>query len=262
MSSAQLVAAGILLSRISGLLRDVVFANYLGTSPFASAFRAALRMPNVLQNLLGEGTLSASFIPVYSKLIERGEGEAAGRLAGAIFALLVALAGGLALFGVIMAPVLVSLFMPGFEGEQREVTIQITRIVFPMAGLLVLSAWALGILNSHRRFFVSYTAPVLWNAAMIAVLLLVGPGMGQRSLVIAVAWGALVGGALQFLVQLPWILRLERDLRIGWDMRSTLHRRPCCAMRGPPSWAAASSSSAAGWTWCWRRSSSTAPLRH
>jgi putative peptidoglycan lipid II flippase len=132
MSSAQLVAAGILLSRISGLLRDVIFANYLGTSQYASAFRAALRMPNVLQNLLGEGTLSASFIPVYSKLLERGEREAAGRVAGAIFALLVAVAGGLALFGVVMAPVLVSVFLPGFTGEQRDITIQLTRIIFPM----------------------------------------------------------------------------------------------------------------------------------
>jgi putative peptidoglycan lipid II flippase len=221
MSSAQLVAAGILLSRISGLLRDVIFANYLGTSQYASAFRAALRMPNVLQNLLGEGTLSASFIPVYSKLLERGEREAAGRVAGAIFALLVAVAGGLALFGIVMAPVLVSVFIPGFTGEQRDVTIQLTRIIFPMTGLLVLSAWALGILNSHRKFFVSYTAPVLWNAAMIAVLLLFGMRLDQRALVIALAWGALLGGALQFLIQLPWILRLERDLRLGWDLTST-----------------------------------------
>jgi putative peptidoglycan lipid II flippase len=221
MSSAQLVAAGILLSRISGLLRDVIFANYLGTSQYASAFRAALRMPNVLQNLLGEGTLSASFIPVYSKLLERGEREAAGRVAGAIFALLVAVAGGLALFGIVMAPVLVSVFIPGFTGEQRDVTVQLTRIIFPMTGLLVLSAWALGILNSHRKFFVSYTAPVLWNAAMIAVLLLFGMRLDQRALVIALAWGALIGGALQFLIQLPWILRLERDLRLGWDLTST-----------------------------------------
>jgi hypothetical protein len=106
-----------------------------------------------------------------------------------------------------MAPVLVSVFLPGFTGEQREVTITCTRIIFPMTGVLVLSAWALGILNSHRKFFVSYTAPVLWNAAMIAVLLIFGTRLDQRGLVIALAWGALIGGALQFLVQLPWILR-------------------------------------------------------
>lgn len=220
LSSATLVGAGILLSRIAGFLRDIVFANYLGTSAFASAFRGALRMPNVLQNLLGEGTLSASFIPVYSRLLERGETEAAGRLAGSIFALLLALAGGLSLFGVVMAPVLVSVFLTGFEGEIRELTITCTRIIFPMTGVLVLSAWALGILNSHRKFFVSYTAPVLWNAAMIGALLIFGTRLDQRGLIVALSWAALVGGALQFLVQVPWILRLEKRLRLGWDTRS------------------------------------------
>jgi putative peptidoglycan lipid II flippase len=219
-SSARLVAAGILLSRIAGFVRDIIFARYLGNSGFASAFRAALRMPNVLQNLLGEGTLSASFIPVYSKLLEEGDDEAAGKLAGAIFALLLAVAGGLSLFGMLLAPVLVSVFLTGFEGEIRELTIACTRIIFPMTGILVLSAWALGILNSHRRFFVSYTAPVLWNAAIIAVLLFFGTRLDQRNLVIALAWGALVGGALQFLIQLPWVLRLQRGLRPRWDLRS------------------------------------------
>jgi putative peptidoglycan lipid II flippase len=231
-SSAKLVAAGILLSRIAGFLRDIIFARYLGTSPYASAFRGALRMPNVLQNLLGEGTLSASFIPVYSRLLERGETEAAGRLAGAIFALLLAVAGGLSLFGVLMAPVLVSLFLAGFEGEIREITILCTRIIFPMTGVLVLSAWALGILNSHRKFFVSYTAPVLWNAAMIGVLVLFGTRLDQRGLILALSWGALVGGALQFLIQVPWILKLERSLRLGWDLKSE-HVRTVVRNAGP-----------------------------
>jgi putative peptidoglycan lipid II flippase len=218
--SAGVVAAGILLSRTAGLVRGIVFAGYLGTSPAASAFSAAVRMPNVLQNLLGEGTLSASFIPVYSELLERGEKEAAGRLAGAVFALLLAAAGGLALFGVLMAPVLVSFFLPGFEGELRELTIACTRIIFPMTGVLVLSAWALGVLNSHRKFLVSYMAPVIWNAAMIATLLLLGGRLEQNALAVALAWGALAGGALQFLVQVPWILRLERDLRLRWDLKA------------------------------------------
>jgi putative peptidoglycan lipid II flippase len=231
-SSAQLVAAGILLSRIAGLLRDIVFARYLGTSDYASAFRGALRMPNVLQNLLGEGTLSASFIPVYSRLLEEGRDEEAARLAGAIFALLLAVAGALSLFGVLMAPVLVRVFLAGFEGEIREVTILCTRIIFPMTGILVLSAWALGILNSHRKFFVSYTAPVLWNAAMIAVLLIFGARLDQRGLVVALSWGALVGGALQFLVQVPWILRVGGGLRPHWDTTSA-HARTVMRNAGP-----------------------------
>jgi putative peptidoglycan lipid II flippase len=213
------VAGGILLSRLTGLVRERVFAQYFGTSLYADVFRAGLRMPNVLQNLLGEGTLSASFIPVYSELLEQGRQREAGRVAGAIFALLLAVAGALALIGVLLAPVLVSVFLPGFSGERRELSIAVTRILFPMTGVLVLSAWSLGILNSHRRFFVPYVAPVLWNAAMIATLVTLGGTLSPDRLVVALAWGALGGGALQFLVQLPWVLRLERELRVAWGTR-------------------------------------------
>jgi putative peptidoglycan lipid II flippase len=218
-SASFLVAGGILLSRIAGLVRERVFAQFFGTSIYADVFRAGLRMPNVLQNLLGEGTLSASFIPVYAELLEQGRERDAGRMAGAIFALLLALAGALALIGIVLAPILVSIFLPGFEGERRELSIVVTRILFPMAGVLVLSAWSLGILNSHRYFFVPYFAPVLWNAAMITTLLILGGTMPPNRLVVALAWGALVGGGLQFALQLPWVLRLEKQLRIGWGTR-------------------------------------------
>jgi putative peptidoglycan lipid II flippase len=211
-ASSAVVGAGIFLSRIAGLVRERVFAQFFGTSLYADAFRAGLRMPNAIQNLLGEGTLSASFIPVYSELLEEGRKEDAGRLAGAIFALLFTIAGALALLGILLAPLMVSIFLPGFVGERREITITIVRILFPMTGVLVLSAWALGILNSHRKFFIPYVAPVIWNGAMIGTLFYFGVRMEQDGLVIALAWGALAGGALQFLIQLPWVLRLEPNL--------------------------------------------------
>lgn len=217
--SAHWVAAGILLSRITGLIRVRVFAHYFGTSLFADVFTAALRMPNILQNLLGEGVLSASFIPVYAELLEDKREEEAGRVAGAVFALLLALAGGLALVGILFAPLLVTVFLPGFEGLRRELAIKTARIIFPMTGTLVLSAWALGILNSHRRFFLSYVAPVLWNAAMIATLVVLGGQLDPSGLVIALAWGAFVGGLLQFAFQLPWVFRLTRGLKVRWDTR-------------------------------------------
>jgi len=215
--SARWVAAGILFSRISGLAREMAFAGFFGTSLYADAFRAALRMPNVLQNLLGEGTLSASFIPVYSRLLGQGREEEAGRVAGVVFAFLVAVAGALALIGILLAPVLVDIFLVGFEGERRDVTVALVRIMFPMTGFFVLAAWALGILNSHRRFFIPYVAPVLWNGAMIATLLLLGRRLDVESLVMALGWGALIGGILQFAIQLPWVFRLERHLSVRWD---------------------------------------------
>jgi putative peptidoglycan lipid II flippase len=171
-------------------------------------------MPNVLQNLLGEGTLSASFIPVYSELLGRGRTAEAGRVAGAMFALLLAVAGAIALTGIALAPALVSLFTPGFTGERRELTIAIVRIIFPMTGLLVLSAWALAILNSHRRFFLPYFAPVLWNASIIGALFAFGGRVELDALLSAAAWGALLGGLLQFLVQVPLVLKLTREIKL------------------------------------------------
>lgn len=218
-AASVLVASGILLSRIAGLVRTRVLAMYFGTSLYADVFNAGLRMPNVLQNLLGEGTLSASFIPVYAELLQQGRKEEAGRVAGAVFSLLLALAAGFALVGVALAPLLTTIFLPGFEGERRELTIEITRILFPMTGVLVLSAWSLGILNSHRYFFLSYFAPVLWNASIIGALLLLGGDLSLDRLVVAAAWGALIGGVLQFAIQLPGVLRLERSLRIDWYAR-------------------------------------------
>jgi putative peptidoglycan lipid II flippase len=229
---SAMVAAVIFLSRIAGLVREAVIAGYLGTSLYADAFRAGLRMPNVLQNLLGEGTLSASFIPVYSELLQQGRKEDAGRVAGAIFALLLAFAGAISLLGVVFAPQIVDVFLLGYEGERRALTIEITRLIFPMTGLLVLSAWSLGILNSHRHFFLPYFAPVLWNVAIIVTAVLVGRGTGPAELAVALGWGALAGGALQFAVQLPAVLRLERSLRIRWDLKM-LEVREAISNAGP-----------------------------
>ncbi len=214
-AASLLIATGILLSRIVGLIRERVVATYFGTGLHADVFSAGLRMPNVLQNLLGEGTLSASFIPVYSELLGQGRTKEAGRVAGAMFGLLLGIAGIISLLGVLLAPVLVTVFTPGFEGQRRELMIAIVRIIFPMTGVLVLSAWALGILNSHRKFFIPYFAPVLWNAAIIAALVGFNGRVSLDGLLMAAAWGALVGGFLQFGIQLPWVLRLDREVRIN-----------------------------------------------
>jgi len=218
-SGSVMVAAGILLSRISGLLRESVFAHFFGATLYADAWRAGLRIPNLIQNLLGEGTLSASFIPVYAELLERGERGEAGRVAGAVFALLTAAAALLALVGVLFAPLVVKVLLPGFDPVREALTIRTVRILFPMTALFVLGAWSLGILNSHRHFFISYVSPVIWNAAMIAAMYLFGGQMGMERLLFALCWGALLGGALQFAVQLPWVLRLERGLKVHWGVR-------------------------------------------
>ncbi|HXU45770.1 MAG TPA: murein biosynthesis integral membrane protein MurJ [Thermoanaerobaculia bacterium] len=210
-----LVAAGILLSRLAGLAREQVFAHFLGNSGPAGAFKAALRIPNFLQNLFGEGVLSASFIPVYSRLLAEGEEELAGRVAGAVGAVLALGVGALALLGVVATPLLVDVVAPGFSGPVRDLTVEIVRILFPGTGLLVLSAWCLGVLNSHRKFFLSYVAPVLWNAAMIATLLAFGGRRTQGQLAVLLAWGMVLGSALQLGFQLPFVFRHGRTIRFA-----------------------------------------------
>jgi putative peptidoglycan lipid II flippase len=216
--SAFLVAAGILLSRIAGLIRDRVFAHYFGNSAAADAFRAAFRIPNLLQNLFGEGVLSASFIPVYARLLAHEDAAEAGRVAGAVVTLLALIVSLLVLIGVLTTPYLIDAIVPGFAGEKRDLTIRLVKILFPGAGLLVFSAWCLGILNSHGRFFMSYAAPVLWNATMIATLIGFGSGIGQFPLAETLAWGSVVGSALQVALQLPLVLRLVKHLHLSWRL--------------------------------------------
>ncbi len=226
MPSAQkaswLVAAGILLSRLAGLVREVVISAYLGTSAAADAFKAALRIPNLLQNLLGEGVLSASFIPVYARLRSEGEEREAGRLAGAVAGLLVALTGLLSLAGLVLAEPVTRLVAAGFGGDERfGLTVKLVRIMFPGVGFLVLSAWCLGVLNSHRKFFLSYVAPVLWNAAQIVAVVAVAATTTETldSLATALAWGVLFGGVLQFGVQLPSVVHLLGRVHLSLDAR-------------------------------------------
>jgi len=212
--SASLVAAGIFLSRIAGLIRERVFAHYFGNSDVADVFRAAIRIPNFLQNLFGEGVLSASFIPVYARLRALGKDEEASDVADAVATLLALITAVLVLVGVLATPYIIDAIAPGFHGAKRELTIRLVRIFFPGAGLLVMSAWCLGILNSHRKFFLSYAAPIAWNAVMIATLIGFGRTQAEESLAVITAWASVVGSALQLGVQLPVALRLVRSVRV------------------------------------------------
>ncbi len=202
------------MSRLTGLVRERALAHYFGSAYVADAFRAAFRIPNLLQNLFGEGALSASFIPVYARLLARGERDEARRVAGAVVGLLSLLVSLFVLVGVLGTPWIIDLIAPGFTGERRALTIVLVRIFFPGAGILVLSAWCLGVLNSHGRFLLSYTAPVVWNAVIVATLIAFGRQPGLDQLAVKVAWGSVAGNALQFLVQLPSVLRLAGRMSV------------------------------------------------
>lgn len=209
---AAQVAGGILVTRVLGYVRERVTAHYLGNGAIADAFRIALRIPNAIRNLLGEGTLSASFIPAYAALNEREDRSAARALAGAVAGLLLLASGILALIGVVFAPQLTSLLAPGLAPGSRAVAVTLMRLLFPMSGLMVCSAWCLGILNTHRRFFLPYAAPAMWNVAGIVALVvaatwLVSPSLPLDEqlyrLALALAWGTVAGSVLQLAIQVP-----------------------------------------------------------
>lgn len=207
--AAVLVGAGILLSRMSGIVREMVLSALLGvTTMAAEGFAFALGIPKILQNLLGEGALSASFIPVYSQVVDR-DPTGARQLAGAVFGLLAALVGGAVVILMVAARPITWLIARGAGPERIDLIASLTQIMAPGIGFIVFAAWCLGILNSHRDFFLSYVAPMLWNAAIVAALLVWATrtddlvALGQ-----AAAWGVFAGGVAQFAVQMPRVLRI------------------------------------------------------
>ena len=215
--NALIVGAGILLSRLSGLIRELIFAGLLGTRVAADAFKAALQIPGLLQNILGEGTLSASFIPAYSRLIDGQENDdEPGLVAGTIVTLLGLVTSVIVIVGILAARPMTKVLLPLLPDETFDLTVNLVRIMWAGLGFIVLSSWCLGVLNAHRKFFLSFAAPILWNAAQIVFALLAwAQGWSDASVAKAAAWGVLVGGALQFLVQIPVVMRVSPSIRLG-----------------------------------------------
>jgi putative peptidoglycan lipid II flippase len=205
---------------VAGLIREVAIAKYLGVSATADVFKAAVRIPNLIQNLLGEGVLSASFIPVYSKLLDE-DPRKANRLAGNILGLLLAVMAGMVGAGILLAEPLTKLLTPGFSGERLELATTLLRIVFPGIALSVLSAFCTGILNSHRQFFLSYVSPVMWNFGQISFVAAAGIwGATDIGIAHALAWGVLFGSFAEVLIQLRSVRSLMGPVRLSLSTAS------------------------------------------
>ncbi len=219
MSGANKAAAGIGISRGFGLVREALIGATLGTGPAADAFRTAMKVPNIVQNLLGEGSLSASFVPVYARLIEERNEVEARRVAGGILGLLTVAIFFIVAVMVLAAGPVISITAPGLPPEVHDQAVWLTRITAPGIGLLGISAWCLGILNAHREYFLSYVAPALWNLAQITMLtgvvlaaavLGTDPSAERISTLLAVAVG--IGSVLQLGVQVPRVRRLTHGV--------------------------------------------------
>ena len=224
---AAQVAAGILLTRVLGYVRQRAIAYYIGNGWAADALSVAQRISNIIRNLLSEGTLSASFVPVYAALNARADKTAARALAGTILGLLLLATGVFAVIGIAFAPALTTVVGAGLTGPSRALAVSLMRLLFPMSGLMVISAWCLGVLNTHQRFFLPYAAPAVWNIAGIAALVaagtwMVSPGLPAAvvltRLSLALAWGTVAGSVLQVGVQLPACWRALHGLPVRWNL--------------------------------------------
>lgn len=194
--NAATLMGGTLGSRVTGFLRQSLITQ-LFDKTITDAFFVALRVPNLFRELLAEGALSNSFIPVYRTFKD----EEARRLSAALMGLLILVNGLLLLLAYAGAPYIVDLLLPSQGSVDRDLTLQLTRIVFPFLFAISLSAWAMGILNAEERFFWPAWAPVALNVVSIVVMLLY-PRRAE-----ALAWGFVLGGVAQFAVQLPALLR-------------------------------------------------------
>ena len=208
--AAGIVGAATLLSRVFGYLRDMVLASYFGAGMAADAFIAAFRIPNLLRRLFGEGSLSIAFVPVFTEAMLSGDREDALRLAVSSLKLLTLCLSMVAIVGVVAAPLIIHAVAPGFANppEKLSLTVTLTRIMFPYVILIGLVALCMGILNVMGHFAAPAVAPVLLNLAMIGTVVGVSRFSDSETVrVMGLAVGVLVGGIMQLLLQVPYLIR-------------------------------------------------------
>ena len=220
MASTVVVASMTFLSRIMGLVRDVVIARMLGASAGADAFFVALKIPNFMRRLFAEGAFNQAFVPVLSEYRTRGVSAATRLLVDRVAGSLGIVVLVISLIGVLAAPLFISLFAPGFsdQPDKRALTIEMLRLTFPYLFFISLTAFAGGILNSWNRFAVPAFTPVILNLSLIGCAIWLAPQFAPDRMAVALAWGVLLAGMAQLLFQLPFLARLNLMPvpRMGW----------------------------------------------
>jgi putative peptidoglycan lipid II flippase len=212
--AAGLIGAATFSSRILGFIRDMVLARLFGATPAADAFFVAYRVPNLLRELFAEGSMSSAFIPVFTEYHTLKSRQEAWELASATFTTLLTILTAVTILGVMATPTIVWLLAPGFHGDPYKLamTTYLTRIMFPYLLFISLAALAMGILNSMRAFAAPALSPVFFNVCIITFAFLVSPLMPEP--IVGVAMGVVVGGAAQFVMQIPGLR--TRQMMFGW----------------------------------------------
>jgi putative peptidoglycan lipid II flippase len=205
--AAGVVGAATLLSRILGFVRDLVLAWFFGAGLAADAFFVAFRLPNLLRRLFAEGSLTISFIPVFTECLFKEGRKEAFTLARSAWWILAMVLAAVSVIGVLLSPVIVKIVAPGFVSspEKFNLTVLLTRVMFPYIFFIGLVALSMGILNALDHFAAPALAPVLLNLAMIGAVLLMSPHLEKPTVGLAI--GVIVGGALQLSLQIPVMIR-------------------------------------------------------
>jgi putative peptidoglycan lipid II flippase len=222
--SAGIVSAAVMLSRITGMVREMVMARLFGAGAANDAFQLAFRIPSLTRNLFAEGALSSALVPVFTRSLASEGKREASELSSLVATAVVLVVGPLCVLGMIFSPQIVRLLAPGFEQVPGKfaLTVLLTRIMFPFLLLVALAAQAMAALNASGSFGVPALASSLFNLGSVACGLAlgytVGRGMGN-GMIVSMAWGVLAGGALQLLWQLPVMVRAGFRLRprIDWS---------------------------------------------
>ncbi|HZA89674.1 MAG TPA: murein biosynthesis integral membrane protein MurJ [Solirubrobacterales bacterium] len=199
------------LSRIAGLVREIVAAGFFGVKGPMSAFTIAFQVPNLVRSLFADQAIQAALVPVFAEHLERGERREAFRLVSTLIFAFVLLIGALTALFILVAPVVMELFAPGFGGRLDDLTVALSRLLFPILLMLGVSGLVVGVLNSYDRFAVFAIAPFFWNVAIIAVLVGLAPAFPEKDKIYAYAIGVLVGTAVQLAL-------------VSFDLRNTPFR--------------------------------------
>jgi len=214
--STAIFSAATGLSRVLGLLREIVAANYFGARGPINAFTVAFQIPNLVRALVADAALSSAFVPVFSELLEKGEKARAWRVASTVFWLFLLIVGGITALFVLAAPIL----MPPLADAYDDLTVTLSQILFPIVVLIGLFGVVTGILNSYEQFSIPALTPVFWNLAIIVGLVLGVPRADSNSGKLYVYAGSIVVGTLiQLLLPLPWLRGLDGRLRLALDLR-------------------------------------------
>jgi putative peptidoglycan lipid II flippase len=221
------ISLATLVSRVLGLARDSVQSWYFGAGATTDAFVAAFRVPNLLRDLFAEGALSSAFVPTFTAEKERRGAEAAWALANRVISGLVLVVGGLTILIFVFAPGILGVYVWGFEAGKMGLAVTMTRILSPFLLFVAMAAVAMGVLNTCGRFFLPALAPASFNACAIAGVIVLYPLFRRIGIDpgLSLAVGALTGGAVQFLIQVPAMRREGFRFRLEWAPRDPALRR-------------------------------------